>query len=401
MHLANLTLEQFRPYERLELVVPPQGLRITGRNASGKTSVLEALVLLSTTRSSRATFDRELVRWSSGIEYGLPPYARVEGIIHTGSDTGGDVRHAIDISIEVDGTLDNHARKRYRLDQQSIRAQDLVGVLKCVLFSPEDVLLVSGPPADRRRQIDILASQIDRNYLQALTRFGKVLSQRNSLLKSFARERIQPRDSSAIAQLTFWDEQLVGPAAYLVTARLLSTARLTELIAHRSANLMDGAAIEFRYIPKMAVPEFMVGEHAATTRQRVGAALTEQLRAVRVDEFRRGLTLVGPHRDDFVFAIDGRELSLYGSRGQQRLGILAYKLSEGDLIAEMTGERPILLLDDVLSELDSVHRDLILRGVKANNCQLLVTSTDAMLLDHPALHHLPLMVAENGDIGLA
>lgn len=397
MHLANLTLEQFRPYERLELVVPPQGLRITGRNASGKTSVLEALVLLSTTRSSRATFDRELVRWSSGVEYGLPPYARVEGIIHTGRD----VRHAIDISIEVDGTLDNHARKRYRLDQQSIRAQDLVGVLKCVLFSPEDVLLVSGPPADRRRQIDILASQIDRDYLQALTRFGKVLSQRNSLLKSFARERIQPRDSSAIAQLTFWDEQLVGPAAYLVTARLFSSARLTELIAHRSASLMDGAAIEFRYVPKMTAPEFVTGEHAAITRQRVEAALTEQLRAVRADEFRRGLTLVGPHRDDFVFAIDGRELSLYGSRGQQRLGILAYKLSEGDLIAEMTGERPILLLDDVLSELDSVHRDLILRGVKANNCQLLVTSTDATLLNHPALDHLPLMVAENGDIGLA
>lgn len=397
MHLSQLTLEQFRPYERLELIIPPQGLRITGRNASGKTSVLEALVLLSTTRSSRATFDRELVKWSSGVEYGLPPYARVEGVIHTAANQ----RHAIDISIQVDGDLENHSRKRYRLDQQFIRAHDLVGVLKCVLFSPEDVLLVTGAPAERRRQVDILASQIDRNYLQALSRFGKVLSQRNSLLKSFARERVQPRDTRAIAELTFWDEQLVGPAAYLVTARLSSSERLARLIAQRSAGLMDGTSIEFRYVPKMTTPEVGDGELTEITRQRVEAALVEQLQAGRVDEFRRGLTLIGPHRDDFVFAIGGRELSLYGSRGQQRLGILAYKLSEGDLIAELTGERPILLLDDVLSELDSIHRDLILSGVLANNCQLLVTSTDASLLDHPALGHLPLMIAENGDLGLA
>jgi DNA replication and repair protein RecF len=394
MYLSKLTLEQFRPYERLELDVPQQGMRITGRNASGKTSVLEALVLLSTMRSSRATSDRELVRWSSGVEYGLPPYARIEGVIHTAANA----RHAIDVSIEVDAERENHSRKRYRLDHHSTRAHELIGVLKCVLFSPEDVLLVSGPPAERRRQFDILVSQIDRSYLQALSRFGKVLSQRNSLLKSFARERVQPRDPRAIAELTFWDEQFVGPAAYLVAARISSTARLAAMISHRSTSLMDGASIEFQYFPRMKTPELREGQSDADIRQQVVAALVEQLRLARTDEFRRGLTLVGPHRDDFVFALDGRELALYGSRGQQRLGILAYRLSEGDLIAELTGERPILLLDDVLSELDSVHRDRILRDVLADNCQVMVTSSDGALLDHPELSHLPLMIAGNGAV---
>lgn len=394
MHLSKLTLEQFRPYERLELPVPPQGVRIAGRNASGKTSVLEALVLLSTTRSSRASTDQEMVRWTSGADYGLPPYARVEGIVHTAADE----RHAINISIEVDQTQANHSRKRFRLDNQPIRAHDLVGILKCVLFSPEDVFLVAGPPAERRRQIDILVSQIDRAYLQALSRFGKVLSQRNSLLKSFARERVQPNDARAIAELTFWDEQLIEPAAYLVTARLSSSATLSKLVADRSASLMDGSSIEFHYLPSMTPPEIAPGEHGLPIRQRVVAALAEQLQTVRANEFRRGVTLIGPHRDDFVFGIGGRELSLYGSRGQQRLGILAYKLSEGDLIAEVTGERPILLLDDVLSELDAVHRDLILGGVLADKFQLLVTSTDASLLEHPALGHLPMVISINGSV---
>ena len=397
MHLSMLTLEQFRPYERLQLTIPPQGIRISGRNASGKTSVLEALVLMSTTRSSRASTDREMVRWTSGSEYGLPPYARVGCVLHTAKEE----RHVIDISIEVDQALENHSRKRFRLDNQPIRAHELVGTLKCVLFSPEDVLLVSGPPAERRRQIDILASQIDRSYLQALSRFGKVLSQRNSLLKSFARERVQPRDPRAIAELTFWDEQLVGPAAYLVAARLSSSAILSRLVSDRSASLMDGSAIEFRYVPRMFTPEISAGEQAQAVRQRVAVALAEQLETARADEFRRGVTLIGPHRDDFVFDLDGRELALYGSRGQQRLGILAYKLSEGDLIAEMTGERPLLLLDDVLAELDSVHRDLILSGVLSNHCQLLVTSTDASLLDHSALAHLPMAIAENGSVHAA
>lgn len=392
MYLSQLTLEQFRPYERLDLPVLPQGLRIAGRNASGKTSVLEALILLSTTRSSRASSDREMVRWTSGVEYGLPPYARIEGIIQTSTDE----RHAIGITIEVDEGPENHSRKRFRLDHQAIRALDLVGVIKCVLFSPEDVLLVSGPPAERRRQIDILASQIDRAYLHALSRFGKVLTQRNSLLKSFARDRVQPRDARALAELTFWDEQLVGPAAHLVAARMSLSETMSQLVAERSAGLMDGSSIDFRYVPRMTTPEGRRGDDAAVTRQRVAVALGEQLQERRAEEFRRGLTLLGPHRDDFIFSLGGRDLSLYGSRGQQRLGILAYKLSEGDLIAQLTGERPILLLDDVLSELDSVHRDLILGGVLGRSCQLLVTSTDASLLEHPALAHLPMMIAENG-----
>jgi DNA replication and repair protein RecF len=118
------------------------------------------------------------------------------------------------------------------------------------------------------------------------------------LLKSFARERVQPRDPRAIAELTFWDEQLVGPAAYLVAARLSSSAILSRLVSDRSASLMDGSAIEFRYVPRMFTPEISAGEQAQAVRQRVAVALAEQLETARADEFRRGVTLIGPHRDD-------------------------------------------------------------------------------------------------------
>ena len=395
MYLSRLVLDQFRTYTHLELDVPSPGLRISGRNASGKTSVLEALVMLSTTRSPRASADRDVVRWTSGEDYGVRPYARLESVVE--SDSG---RATVGISIELDAERQGVGRKQYLLNGEPVRAHDLVGVIKCVLFSPEDVLLVAGAPSERRRQIDILISQIDRSYLRSLSQYGRVISQRNQLLKQFARERRRFRDLGAVSELTFWDEELVAAGSHVMAFRHMISTRISELVLNRSQALVDGSDIGFAYLPKLPTQDRLLTGTIAEDRLALAEVFHATLEQVRDEEFRRGMTVVGPHRDDYQFLFGDRELALYGSRGQQRLGVVAYKLAEIDIIDQQTGERPILLLDDVLSELDSVHRGLLVSAISECGCQLLVTSTDASLLDDSALAALPAAEVADGNLYL-
>lgn len=380
MQVSRLSLQQFRTYDVLDIRIDAAGMRISGRNASGKTSFLEAIVMLSTTRSPRAVSDRDVIRWKSGMDLRVPPYSRVEASIET--DSGPLI---VGLTLEQDQGVAGQARKRFLLDGQAVRAQDVVGMLKCVLFTPEDVYLVSGPPAERRRQMDILISQIDRGYLSALSRFARIVTQRNGLLKSFARDRRHWRDARAVTELSYWDEEFIASASYLVNARTIAAEKLSELIRSRSLALIDEAMIGFAYAPRMALPELPDSTAPIARRQTIAAALEQQLSSRRDEEFRRGMSLLGPQRDDFSYSIDERPLAQFGSRGQQRLGVVAYKLSEADLIREASGEPPVLLLDDVLSELDAVHRDLLLAAIAKDSCQLFVTSTDPKSLNHPAL----------------
>lgn len=393
MFVRHLHLDQFRTYEHLDLDLPAPGLRISGRNASGKTSILEALVMLSTTRSPRTTTDRDVVRWNSGDDYGVRPYARIDASV----DTSLGPRN-IGVNIELDTDRQALVRKQFLLNGDQVRAHDLIGALKCVLFSPEDVLLVSGPPSERRRQIDILISQIERSYLHALTQYGKILAQRNQLLKRFARERRSPREPSAVNEISFWDEEIVAAGSVVMAHRYRVVDRVSALVRARSAHLVHDVEIGFRYLPKLMLPEDSLPD--GPDRHLIAAVFTSAIDLARPEEFRRGVTVTGPHRDDFVFLIEGRELASYGSRGQQRLGVVAYRLAEMDIIDETSGERPILLLDDVLSELDSVHRDLLLTAVTDCDCQILVTSTDASTLEHAALQKLPAAVIRDGSLSI-
>ena len=393
MHLSRLELDQFRLYSHMELDIPRPGLRISGRNASGKTSLLEALVMLSTTRSPRAAADREIVNWSSGSEYGVRPYVRIDAGFETRDGPG-----SAGIRLELDPERQSVIHKQFLLDSRPVRAHDSVGAIKCVLFSPEDVFLVSGAPSERRRQIDILISQCDRAYLTSLTQYGKVLSQRNQLLKQFARVRRSSRDIGAVTELSFWDEELVAAGSTVMAYRHMIAARIADLVRARSAVLVDDVELGFAYVPKLAIHwGSLVGE-VKRDRDVVASQFQAAVEQARGEEFRRGMTVVGPHRDDFVFMISERELAAFGSRGQQRLGVVAYRLAEIDVIDQQSGERPILLLDDVLSELDSVHRNMLLTAVAECDCQLLVTSTDASLLDHPVLASLPAAEVRDGTV---
>ncbi len=394
MHLNRLVLDEFRTYQHLDLEIPTSGMRIVGRNASGKTSVLEALVMLSTTRSPRSTTDRDVVRWNSGSAYGVNPYSRL-----VGSVTSQDRTQEVGVSLELDSEGQSVVRKQFLLSGDPVRAHDLIGVLKTVLFSPEDVLLVSGTPSERRRQIDILISQVDRSYLAALSRYLRVMAQRNQLLKRFSKERRNPRDIPAITEISFWDEELIASGALVMAARWLAAARISEMVAERSKVLVSEAAIGYAYNPRLDLSGIPSGDIShEPLRQLVAGLFHDAIEDARYDEFRRGMSLVGPHRDDFTFLIEGRSLASFGSRGQQRLGVVAYRLAEIDLVEQRSGERPVLLLDDVLSELDEIHRTMLIEEIVRCGCQLMLTSTEEGMLSHPMLAGLELAEVSGGGI---
>ena len=393
MYLTRLRLEQFRSYEHLDLEIPEQGLTIFGRNGSGKTSVLEALVLLSTTRSPRTTNDRELVRWQSGEDYGVLPYTRIEAeLLSRGR------QERIGISLELDAERQVNQRKGYQLNGDTVRALDLVGVLKAVLFTPEDVLLVTGPPMERRRQIDMFISQFDRGYLQALAQFTRVLAQRNQLLKQFSRDRRSHRDPGSVTEMSFWDDQFIEFGSLVVSTRYQVIADLSEEMIARSASLIDGARVGLVYQPRISWETAGAYASPGEVREVVASYLAKDLENQRREEYRRGMTLSGPQRDDIAFLIDGHGLGAYGSRGQQRLGVVAFRLAQIAMLESRTGDRPVLLLDDVFSELDTLHRDMLIDAVTSFACQVFLTSAEPDVLDHPGLARIPRAEVKAGTI---
>lgn len=388
MHVSKITLDQFRRYDHLGMDIPESGLRIVGRNASGKTSFLEALLLLATTKSPRVSTERELIRWGSGVDYGLQPYSRIAARVQTESG-----EHTLEIRLEASSANDSVTRKTCLLDGKGVRAATLVGVLKVVEFSPEDVQLVTGPPADRRRQLDILISQIDRHYLQSSSRYQKVLTQRNGLLKAFQRDGVSWRSIPAIEQLSFWDDELAQHGARIVAKRAEVIAALAERIQHWSRELLRDHEMSLALTSGIPRVDRLLTTHgdAPDLEHHIQDAFARELESARQEDFRRGITSIGPQRDDITITINERSLAAYGSRGQQRLGVIALKLSEADVIHQLTGELPVLLLDDALSELDEHHSAWLLQSLANGDRQLLLTSAVDSTLDRPELAHLEVM----------
>jgi DNA replication and repair protein RecF len=267
-----------------------------------------------------------------------------------------------------------------------------------VAFTPEDVQLVIGPPADRRRALDILISQIDRTYMRKLAGYGRVLRQRNGLLKAFARDHVRHDAAAAITQLSFWDEQLAGEGGYLIARRAEVVSELSQAMDRHAASLSASVHFGVDYEPRTHVDvDAIVAEEArADAIARATDAFRRDLELHREDEFRRGMTLTGPHRDDVVFSIEGRSLARFGSRGQQRLGVLALKLAEADVMTAQTGDTPVFLLDDVLSELDAVHRRLLLDDLAVKQAQVILTSAEDAALDHESLGDLAVFQTGSG-----
>jgi DNA replication and repair protein RecF len=394
MQLSHLSLEEFRLYHRLDLDLAPEGLALHGANASGKSTLLEAIAMLATTRSMRSGAEREVVNWESGKEFGFPPFARARGRVER-RDGVVDV----EVALQLDAAGNGPIQKAIKINGRGVRAMDAVGTLKTVLFSPEDVGLVSGPPAGRRRYLDLMISQFDGRYLRALARYNRILEQRNSLLKSLARDGVNPASPAVGAQLAFWDEELVAFGSRLIARRLVTIRRLGQLAADRFIGFGEERALMTAYRPSLEDRSVTAAseEGDAETVQAVAArAFSAQLEELRRDELRRGASLVGPHRDDFGLAIDAIDVATYGSRGQQRLAVVALKLAEADLMMEESGERPVILLDDVLSELDPRRQRELTGAVIGLDAQVIVTATDTEAIERSPLACLPRAEVRDG-----
>jgi DNA replication and repair protein RecF len=401
MHLSRLVLEEFRLYRHLDLALPPAGLRIYGPNASGKSSLLEAAFMLSTTRSPRAGVERELVRFGSGQEYGLPPYARLLGTVQTARGaTQLELALAAEAAATGAGGEAGLTRKRVKVDGNPCRAHDLVGLLKVVLFTPEDLELVTGGPSGRRRYLDVTLSQLDPIYLRSLSRYGRVLLQRNALLKHIqeAGSRMTPRQ--AAEELAYWNEELVRLGAAVIRRRHDLVRQLDARARDRYAQLTERQeALHVGYAASVDLAALDVNGDRLSPAERetvIARDFAAHLERAYREEVRRGASTVGPHRDDLTLALGRIPVGAYGSRGQQRLTVLALKLAEVDVMHAATGEWPVLLLDDLASELDPVHRRFVLETAPAEGKQVLVTATDPAVLDLPALAGLPWLHVENG-----
>ena len=362
MRCRHLSLTNFRTYGRLELDLPPGVSVLCGNNAQGKSNLLEALYMLATTRSFRTTSERELVSWHAGAD---ERFARISAEIERqGSTSRLDIilvePAAGNAANAAAGARTRAIQKRVRLNQQPRRAMDVLGQFNSVLFTPADVELITGSPAQRRRYLDIMLCQVDPHYVRVLSQYQRVLTQRNALLRRL-RDRRLPAD-----QLRYWTEQVVALGSELIVSRGQAISILNSCLADIHPRLVDDrTSLGSVYRSSVTeLPSALASEPGAVprgddVRPAVAAQFTAQLDAQQERERRQGATIVGPHRDDLAFTVDGMDLNRFGSRGQQRTAALAVKLAEVAVMQQRTGERPVLLLDDVLSELDPQRRLLL------------------------------------------
>jgi DNA replication and repair protein RecF len=432
MRITHLGITNFKNYARLELDLTPGTTVVYGENAQGKTSFLEAIYYLAGGRSLGAQTDTQLINWvaqQSGLAY-----ARLVAQVQRELPPRGPGKldqFEIVLSLEASrgSSEDFHAgegpvlrlRKGLKYNGATTRALDWIGKLTVVLFVPADLELVTGPPAQRRSYLDNIISQIDPRYAEALSTYTRVVQQRNQHLKQLqergagsspfgpSRERppsatpkvIAPRTAAPAAgsrepaggspdSVHMWDDQLVSHGTYLVLRRQSIMTSLDERVQSIHPELTGGRErLRLLYRPNLDIgrkvdyqlPLALGADFSATYHQPnldagdVAAHFYARLREGEARELAQGVTLAGPHRDEMRFLVDGVDMNIYGSRGQQRSTALALKLAEMELMHGQTGEQPILLLDDVLSELDAKRRRYLISRVDAHE-QTLVTTTD-------------------------
>lgn len=312
-----------------------------GRNAQGKTNILEAINFASLLRS-RAGKESELIRWGQSVAILRIKFSKA-GVAHV-------------LAIEISATQ----RRRILLDANPIRPRELLGKLNSVLFSPEDLFMFKGSPSTRRKFLDAQISQAVPVYFLELSKYTRLVELRNALLKRI-------RDGAAhVEELDLWDEQLALTAEKLIGKRLAAVDKLNAL-ANDMQKKISAQAEELSVVYEL---------RGLDSRKDLAENFLRQLRTRRLKDVKNGATTLGPHLDDLKFAVNGRELKIFGSQGQLRTAALALKLSELQFIRSVTGEYPLLLLDDVMSELDGVRRELLLEFLRRERIQTLITATD-------------------------
>ncbi|MBO0778840.1 MAG: DNA replication/repair protein RecF [Ktedonobacteraceae bacterium] len=383
MFLSHLVLSEFRNYKELDIALRPGLFIFHGDNAQGKTNLLEAVGMLATATSFHAGSDREVVNWNAperiarlrGEVERSAGSAQVEVVVSDPSppQVSQNARPAFELPA-------NTPRKRFKVNGVPKRTMELIGQMKVVLFAPTDLHLVDGPPDERRRFLDRALCQVQPRYCQALVKYRKIVLQRAALLKRVRERQDDPH------MLDYLDEQLTLHAGMIIYER----SRMIEALNQRAnafQQTISGGQEELVivYRPSFKV-EYEWSAFEAPEHYRA------QLRDIRRKEIQQGVCLLGPHRDDLEFQVNGVNMLMYGSRGQQRTAALSAKLAELAYMRSCTGDEPILLLDDVFSELDQARRSFLLRQILEHE-QVFLTTTDlagfpADIMERAHLYHV-------------
>ena len=334
MIIKSLELADYRNYNTLNIEFDKGTNILYGDNAQGKTNILESIYVSATTKSHKSSKDKEIVSFDKE-EAHIRTFVLKDGI-----ETRVDMhlRKAKSKGIAVDG-------------QKLKKAADLLGICNVVFFSPEDLGIIKNGPAERRRFIDMELCQLDNIYLYNLNNYNKIVNQRNKLLKDiFANPYLKDT-------LNIWDMQLVSYGIKIIERRELFVSQLNEIIYDIHKKLSGGKEeIEIVYEPNVEA-----------------ADMEEKLKRMMDTDIRAKMTTIGPHRDDFSILIGGIDIRKFGSQGQQRTAALSLKLAEIELMKKITRDNPVLLLDDVLSELDSNRQNYLLNSI--GDIQTIITCT--------------------------
>ena len=334
MYIESVQLQNFRNYRELQLDFDKGTNIFYGDNAQGKTNILESVYLCGTTKSHRGSKDKEIIRFGEEESH---------------------IRMMIrkdELSYKIDMHLRKNKAKGVAINGLPIKkARELFGIVNLVFFSPEDLNIIKNGPSERRRFIDFELCQLDKMYFHELTKYHKILMQRNRLLKEIA---YHPELADT---LSVWDEQLVSSGEKIIRRRTAFIGELNEIIGEIHSNISGGKeALVLSYEPDVAAQE-----------------LAEKLELSQQKDMRFCSTSVGPHRDDLSFRVNDADIRKYGSQGQQRTSALSLKLSEIELVKKVIHDTPVLLLDDVLSELDSSRQNYLLNSI--HDIQTIITCT--------------------------
>ena len=365
MRLRDLKLTNYRNCKDLYLDLSCNKILIIGKNAQGKTNILESIYLLSCLKSPRTSNNIELINFQAEkteINCNL---------------------FKLETDIELDYTYSREKKRELALNKVKTTPKNFKSVLKTVLFSTADLMLLRGNPSDRRDWLDRAISQIYPAYDDRLSKYDKIRVQKNNLLKDSAKT-----GSLNETLLDVYNEQLVITGSNIIYLRKKFLKEIEKIAVEKHRTISETETLKIDYdCSFLKSDETEVDEIA----EKFKLSLEER----KLEEIRRCQTCVGPHRDDIIFYINGNEAVKFASQGQQRTIVLALKLSELDIITDKTGDEPILLLDDVLAELDDIRQNYLLKSI-GGNTQTIITSVDTVLFEEEFLKDVKIYKIENG-----
>jgi DNA replication and repair protein RecF len=396
MYLTHLSLTNFRNFARLDVDLPQGAILLLGANGQGKTSLLEAIYYLAALTSFHAIHDRELINFIAARDQ-LAVGRIVARFTRAAAGPDAERSHKLEVRLirESDGSNGNaRLRKEVLLDGAKLKVGHAMGKLTAVLFLPQMVQVIEGAPEDRRRFLNLAMSQAIPGFSQTLADYAQALSQRNSLLKQLQEFGGDP------SQLDYWDELLAVKGSAIILARIQVIQELERLAAREHFELTHSQAVlrcsyqpAFDPLPQpngqIALRLVAPVDRSRITLDQARQGLVDGLRVERKAEIARGVTSLGPHRDELRFLENGIDLGTYGSRGQVRTALLSLKIAEVAWMHARTGQAPVLLLDEALAELDPNRRaDLLARLV--GDQQTLLTTTDLALFSPEFVHRATL-----------